>query len=68
MRPDPAPLFSNLVLFFYDSKCLKSIKISSYDVARKSDNVFRSIVDLIAISTLQDFLVKVALQYQKCFL
>ena len=61
MGTDTAPFYSNLVLFFYKSKWLTFIKISSYDVTRKFDNIFRSIVDLIAISTLQDFLVKVAL-------
>ena len=35
MGSDPAPLFANLFLLFYESRWLKSTKNTSYGVARK---------------------------------
>ena len=50
MGSDPAPFFANLFLFFYETRWLKSIKNTNYEVARKFGNVFRLIDDLIAIN------------------
>ena len=55
MGSDPAPFFANLFLFFYESRCLKSIKNSNYGVARKFGNIFRFIDDLIAINDGKEF-------------
>ena len=48
MRSDPPPFFTNLFLFFYESRWLKSIKDSNYGVV--FSNIFRFIDDLIAIN------------------
>ena len=50
MMSDPVPFFATLFSFFYESKWLKSIKNTNYRVARKCDNIFRFIDDLIAIN------------------
>ena len=55
MGSDPAPFFANLFLFFYESRCLKSIKNYNYGVARKCGNIFRFIDDLIAINDGKEF-------------
>ena len=55
MGSDPAPFFANLFLFFYESRWLKSIKNTNYGVARKFDNIFRFIDDLIAINDGNEF-------------
>ena len=50
MGSDPEPFFTNLFLFFYESRWLKSIKNTNYRVERKFGNIFRFIDDLIAIN------------------
>ena len=50
MGSDPAPFCANLFLVFYESRWLKSIKNTSYGIARKFGNIFRFIDDLIAIN------------------
>ena len=50
MGSDPAPFFANLFLCFYESRWLKSIKNTNYEVARKFGNVFKFIDDLIVIN------------------
>ena len=55
MGSDPAPVFANLFLFFYESKWLKSIKNTNYVVARKFGNIFRLIDDLITINHKNEF-------------
>ena len=55
MGSDPASFFANLLLFFYESRWLKSIKNTSYGVARKFDNIFRFIDDLVAINDGNEF-------------
>ena len=55
MGSDPAPLFANLFLFFYESRWLKSIKNTNYGVARKFGNSFRFIDDLIEINDGNEF-------------
>ena len=47
---DSASLFANLFLFFCEPRCLKSMKNSNYEVARKFGKIFRFIDDLIAIN------------------
>ena len=47
---DPAPFFANLFLFHYESEWLKSIKGTEYARARKFNNIFRFIDDLIALN------------------
>ena len=55
MGSDPAPLFDNIFLFFYESRWLKSIKNTNYGVARKFGIIFRFIDDLIAINDGNEF-------------
>ena len=55
MESDPTTFFANLFLFFYESRCLKSIKNTNYGVARKSGNIFRFTDDLIAINDGNEF-------------
>ena len=55
MGSDPAPFFANLFLFFYESRWLKSIKNTNYQVARKFGNIFRFIGDLVAINDANEF-------------
>ena len=50
MYSDPAPFFANLFLFFHESRWLKPIINTNYEVARKFGNMFRFIDDLIAIN------------------
>ena len=45
MQPDPALFFVNLFLLFYESKWLKTIKNTNYEVARILGNTFRFIDD-----------------------
>ena len=52
---DPTTFFANLFLFFYESRCLKSIKNTNYGGARKSGNIFRFTDDLIAINDGNEF-------------
>ena len=52
---DPALVFANLFLFFYESGWLKSIKNTNYGVARKFGNIFRFIDDFIAINDGNEF-------------
>ena len=49
------PFFANFFLFFYESRWLKSIKNTNYEVARKFDNIFRFIDDLIPINDGNEF-------------
>ena len=55
MGSDPAPFFANLFLFFYESRWLKPIKNTNYNVARKFGNIFRFIDDLIATNDGNEF-------------
>ena len=52
---DPMPFFANLLLFFYESRGLKSIKNTNYKIARKFGNIFRFIDDLIALNDGNEF-------------
>ena len=55
MGSDTATFFTNLFLFFYESRWLKSIKLTNYGFARKFGNIFRFIDDLIAINDGNEF-------------
>ena len=55
MGSDPAPFFANLFLLFYESRWLKSIKNTNYEVDRRFGNIFRFIDDLIAIHGGKEF-------------
>ena len=55
MGLDPVPFFANILLFFYKSRWLKSIKNINYGIARKFSNIFRFIDDLIAINDGNEF-------------
>ena len=50
IRSYPTPFFANVFLLFYESRWLKSIKNTINGIARKFDNIFRFIDDLIAIN------------------
>ena len=50
MGSDPEPFVANLLLFFYASRWLKSIKNTYYGVVKKFGNIFRFIDDLIGIN------------------
>ena len=47
---ESAPFFVNLLLLFYKSKWLKSMKIANYGVPRKFGNIFRFTDDLMEIN------------------
>ena len=55
MGSGPAPFFANLFLFFYESRWLKPIKNTNYNVARKFGNIFRFIDDSIATNDGNEF-------------
>jgi hypothetical protein len=50
MGSDPAPFMANLFLYYYESKFLKTYKMKNMANARKFNNIFRFIDDLIAIN------------------
>ena len=55
MRSDPLQFFADAFLFFYKSKCLKSILNTNCGVARKFSHVFRFINDLITVNDGNEF-------------
>ena len=50
MGSDPAPLFANLFLYYYESTWLKRTCKTNNTLARKFGNVFRYIDDLISLN------------------
>ena len=50
MGSDPAPLFANLFLYYYESRWIKDLQKNGLIKARKLCNVFCSIDDLNAIN------------------
>ena len=55
MVSDPAPFSAILFLLIYESRWLKSIKNTNYGDARKFDNIFRFINDLLATNDGNEF-------------
>ena len=54
MGSNPLPLFPNLFLIIHESKCLKSIKKSNFEVARALGIIFRFFGDLITINNVNE--------------
>ena len=50
MGSDPAPFMANLFLYYYESKWIKGLKKENLQKARRFDNTFRFIDDLLAIN------------------
>ena len=47
---DPAPFFTNLFLYFYESKCMNELKKNDLIKARKLGNIFRFFDNLNSIN------------------
>ena len=55
MGSDPAPFFTNLFLYFYESKWMNELKKNDLIKARKLCNIFRFIDDLNSINDGEEF-------------